>query len=60
MSTYKCKKEGCDGDVVFDDSPNTNHNTKNKRGDMFLIIVADKPVECSKCGTSYYKHEFES
>lgn len=56
MATYKCKKEGCNGDVVFHNPPDT---TQSKREDTCLIVVKDRPAECSKCGTSYYEHEFQ-
>lgn len=57
MVQYKCKKEGCDGTVTFPDSSETPQ--RSEKGQR-LAPVEDRPVECPKCGTSYYKHEFTS
>jgi len=58
MATYKCKKDECDGDVVFPDQSNVERATRLTRDS--IVVVEDKPAQCNKCGTSYYEWELKS
>jgi hypothetical protein len=60
MATHKCRVIGCDGNVTFSEV-NRDRPTQNDMSRNFSIVVIDeKPAQCSKCGTSYYEREFTS
>lgn len=57
MTQYICKKENCGGTVAF---PDPSEIPDRSLKGTHLAPIEDRPVECSKCGTSYYRREFES
>jgi hypothetical protein len=56
MAEYTCKKKPCDGTVKFPDrSADPPDDLRGTR----ITVVDDKPVECPKCGTSWYESELK-
>ena len=58
MVTYDCKKQGCDGRVIF---PSNSDSSSNNRSLITkLIVIGEKPSQCPKCGKSWYESELKT
>lgn len=61
MPTYSCKTKDCEGTLTFPDKAASRDNSTrvdpHKARDILLIVIKDEPVECPKCGVSYYERQ---